>query len=695
MGKEPHRGDVQQAVELVDQIWSDVEFDAQFISAGYSNSVFHRILDIVVDLTESEFGFIGYVSADPNGSPFLTTLGITDISWDESSTRLYLENSPSGMEFRNLDTLFGAVMQTARMVVSNNPDSDPRSGGLPHGHPKLSSFAGIPLISNKKLVGMIGIANRPDGFSYPVLQGLGEVWNRLAYIIHAVKESALRRKAISTHITDESMLEAIFDNASDSILIVDSSLNVVKINRSARRLFDLEEDDLSSTNLVHLVVSRSGNLKHEIEKAGSNIDGSGLPFVDERFTGVDGRELIASVAKTNSVQEGEPIYTIFLAEMSAFEAIAKSKIDELHFITESSPNPIFLIDNESIVVGWNPAMAKLSGIGAYRAIGNSIQSLLGREFNSSLNESINNPAAHDLPTRYDLDIIYSQDDLVFTNSNGDVKVMNITPVPRFDFEGRRDGHYVAGREVTNQYFYHQENRKLALERESLINRLMRAQETERVKLAADLHDGPAQDLAAALMFLEKCSQFELPGGLVDISTKTRDSIDRTLSEIRHIINGLSPESLNTLGLVGALKSLAYRVVQESDLVLTLDISEDIDQLSSVNRQVAIYRIVQEAMRNTIKHANASEIKIKASLSDTMMFRLVYEDDGIGIANSKEDSQIPYHNGLGMSGMRHRADSIDAKFSIGTSGNGEKHGFRLTLEFDASTWNDFYSGLADG
>jgi PAS domain S-box-containing protein len=689
--KEPSRDDVQQVVDLVDQIWSDVEFHTPVISPEYSNSVFHRILDVVTDLTESEFGFIGYVSADPNGAPFLTTLAINDISWDEGSNRLYLENQPNGMEFRNLDTLFGAVLRTARIVVSNKPDSDPRRGGLPHGHPELSNFAGIPLISNNKLVGVVGIANRPNGFSYSGLKGISEVWSRLAYIIHAVKESVLHQQAITTNITHEAMFEAIFEKASDSILIVDSSLNIVRVNRSAVRLFESEEYELLSTNLVHLLVSNCGNLKDEIEKAVTNRNGSEPFFGDHQFTGMGGRKLIASVTRTNGVQEGEPIYTVYLREISAFEEKATAGYNELRTVIESSPNPIFQIDNEFKVEIWNPAMATVSGIGQYKAVGNSIQSLLGHEFYSSLNESMKEHASCDLRSPDD---IRGSDDLVFTNCNGDLRVINITPIPRVDFEGRCVGYYVAGREVTSRYFAHLENRQLSLERKSLVNRLMRAQESERVKLAADLHDGPAQDLSAALMYLEKCVAHELPRDLLDVSIKARDSIDRTLREIRLIINGLTPESLNNLGLFKALQALAYRIVQESDLVLILDISENIDQVSNVNCQIVVYRIIQEAMNNTIKHANASEIKINASLSDTMMFRLVYEDDGIGIANSTEDGQLPYFHGLGISGMRHRAESIDAKFSIGKRENGEKNGFRLSLEFDTPRWKDINSGLVD-
>ena len=97
--------------------------------------IFDGLLQVLLSVTESEFGFIGEVLRDPGGNPYLKEHAITNIAWNEETRRFYEEHAPEGLEFRNLKTLFGAVMVTGEPVISNNPSQDPRRGGLPEGHP--------------------------------------------------------------------------------------------------------------------------------------------------------------------------------------------------------------------------------------------------------------------------------------------------------------------------------------------------------------------------------------------------------------------------------------------------------------------------------------------------------------------------------------------------------------------------------
>lgn len=74
------------------------------------------------------------------------------------------ENIDEGIEFVNLKSLFGEVLVTGETLIANDPASDPRRGGLPPGHPALNAFMGMPIHRGDRLVGMIGIANRPGGY---------------------------------------------------------------------------------------------------------------------------------------------------------------------------------------------------------------------------------------------------------------------------------------------------------------------------------------------------------------------------------------------------------------------------------------------------------------------------------------------------------------------------------------------------
>jgi diguanylate cyclase (GGDEF)-like protein len=94
------------------------------------------------------------------------------------------------MEFHSLETLFGATLSTGDLVISNSPSTDPRSGGLPEGHPPLLSYAGIPLLDADGMVGMIGLANRSGGFTDDDVARLQPLRAMLAQIISRDVSSA-------------------------------------------------------------------------------------------------------------------------------------------------------------------------------------------------------------------------------------------------------------------------------------------------------------------------------------------------------------------------------------------------------------------------------------------------------------------------------------------------------------------------
>ena len=158
---------------------------AQFIRNQDRKKGFDDLLNGVIDLTQSEYGFVGEVLYDNQQKPYLKTYSITDISWDKNSQEFYKKNAPSGLEFTNLNTLFGQVLKTGQAIISNNPTQDPHRGGIPHGHPPLDSFLGIPIHHDQHFIGMLGIANRPNGYDTSVIEFLTPIINTIAQLVNA------------------------------------------------------------------------------------------------------------------------------------------------------------------------------------------------------------------------------------------------------------------------------------------------------------------------------------------------------------------------------------------------------------------------------------------------------------------------------------------------------------------------------
>ena len=116
---------------------------------------------------DSEYGFIGQIKHDEDGTMYLQAHAITNIAWNEATREFYRQNEETGLRFYNQETLFGHVMVHAEPVIANSPSSDPRAGGIPEGHPPLNHFLGIPFFEpgGKKMNGMVGIANKPGGYT--------------------------------------------------------------------------------------------------------------------------------------------------------------------------------------------------------------------------------------------------------------------------------------------------------------------------------------------------------------------------------------------------------------------------------------------------------------------------------------------------------------------------------------------------
>lgn len=156
-----------------------------FLTSDNQHAAFEQMLNDLLSLTGSQFGFIGETLFKENGDPYLKIGAITNIAWNPTTQALYQQVERRGLTFERLDTLLALPMTTGEVVISENVASDPRRGGLPEGHPDIISYIGIPVFSGDQQVGLVGLANRLGGYRTrlaeelePLLQTLGNLIER-------------------------------------------------------------------------------------------------------------------------------------------------------------------------------------------------------------------------------------------------------------------------------------------------------------------------------------------------------------------------------------------------------------------------------------------------------------------------------------------------------------------------------------
>ena len=124
--------------------------ESQFIAGIDPRTFFDGLLNDLVTLTKSEYGFIGEVIYPENGDPYIKTYAITNIAWNDEMRAFFDREAPKGLEFRKLKSLWGAVITTGKPVISNSPSTDPRRGGFRKDIHRLMLF-GIAALQRREI----------------------------------------------------------------------------------------------------------------------------------------------------------------------------------------------------------------------------------------------------------------------------------------------------------------------------------------------------------------------------------------------------------------------------------------------------------------------------------------------------------------------------------------------------------------
>lgn len=254
-----------------------------------------------------------------------------------------------------------------------------------------------------------------------------------------------------------------------------------------------------------------------------------------------------------------------------------------------------------------------------------------------------------------------------TEPGGLVGVLNVHTIARRDFTPRDiQLLHVIGRLIAGSLHQARLHRQLtARERahENFAEQVIAAQESERRRVAGDIHDGISQRLVSLTYRLDAAARLVDAGEQASAAEqleKARDLVDLTLGEARSAISGLRPPVLDDLGLAGGLASLAAST-PEVDLELALD-----DRRLPEHIEVALYRIAQEGVQNVVKHSRALVASVSFAVRDGVA-RLEIADNGVGFDTSRgiglvAGAELP-SSGYGMLSMAERAELVGGTLEV--------------------------------
>ena len=216
----------------------------------------------------------------------------------------------------------------------------------------------------------------------------------------------------------------------------------------------------------------------------------------------------------------------------------------------------------------------------------------------------------------------------------------------------------------------EELHRLEVERRRLLERTVEATEEERRRIAAEIHDGPIQHLAAIVFRLEALrgalERGEHSDDMAGTVARTQDDLRGEVVELRRMITELRPPVLDQLGLEEALQDHLEEVGHDAGIEVSMafELSERLEP----ELETVLYRVSQEALTNVVKHADARHVRLSLGEADgDVMLQIV--DDGVGF-NPEEAPTLVADGHLGLIAMRERVESVGGSWDLqSTPGEG--------------------------
>ncbi|MDI6817419.1 MAG: PAS domain S-box protein, partial [Actinomycetota bacterium] len=339
-------------------------------------------------------------------------------------------------------------------------------------------------------------------------------------------------------------------------------------------------------------------------------------------------------------------------------AAEQVKLSEQRYrqLFENAHDAIWVQDLSGTITAANEATADVFGYGLSELLGTDIKHVLPVQ-GLKIAKDLQNRLLRGEQTRQP----YTQK---LIRKDGMEIVLRLT-TNLISSNGHASGLQFIGRDITNELRM-QENQQFYLEQ------ITKAHEDERLRISRDLHDSTAQNLIAAINQLEDFCHTDqyLPMPKLQVLLGLYEQLKDVLREIRQVSRDLRPSIIDDLGILPAVEWLTEQVASDYKIETSLDIIGD-ERRFSPEIEVTVFRIVQEALRNVVKHANATKAGVTIEFKEAETIVKV-ADNGKGFALPNSLGEFSREGKLGVDGMLTRAKlvggtlDIDSKAGLGTT-----------------------------
>ena len=479
-----------------------------------------------------------------------------------------------------------------------------------------------------------------------------------------------RRPPARISSPSEQKFRGLLESAPDAIVIVDDQGVIQLVNGEAERLFGYERDEMIG-QAVELLVPDSVTQPHVAHRRSYTEDPTRRPMgigLDLSARHKDGSEIPVEISLSPLQTDEGLLITSAIRDISARRqaqlALRESERRFREFV-EGTDDLVARVDAEGRFLYVNDTSRRVFGLEPADCVGLALNDFVHPDDRERTEKSF----AQWIHDRVASATIENRQ----LSRHGRITNLLWTVNPRYDLKGEVTSITSIARDITDRKRLEAAERKaieadLQLQSEKMESQLRReilrrsitAQEEERRRIARELHDETAQALTGLSLGLGRIEQTNDVEAARAEAKRLGGQVVDAMRELRRIAMRLRPSTLDDLGLIPALEQLVATSLVSAEAEVTFH-HHAMDRRLDPELETIVYRIMQEALTNAARHANASRIRVEVAAEDDDTVVASVQDDGQGL-----DPEAAIGRGLGLGGMRERAGLANGTLEISSA-----------------------------
>jgi PAS domain S-box-containing protein len=632
------------------------------------------VLDHAKRLTSSEFGYASHI--DPQTGYHIASTMTRDI-WDICR----IENKD--IVFKEFTGLWGWVLNKRKPLMTNDPSNDRRSSGTPEGHVPIRRFLSVPALVGGTLVGQIALANSDHDYTkrdLAVVERLAALYaialqrkrredelqkaygelerrveERTAELGQEIKE---RKQTEEMLLETKELLERVFSSIDLMVAYMDTDFNFIRVNRSYAEADDrIPEFFVGKNHFVLYPNEENEAIFRKVVETGESYFTFEKPFVyaEHPERGVTYWDWSLQPVK----DRGGKVSGVVLSMVNVTE---RKLAQEARRESELRYRSLFQESMDAVII--------TSRDGKFIDMNQSIIDTLGYTREELMRMDIRMLYVYPKDRKRFQDAIEREGfvrdyEVKFRKRDGTELDCLFTATIRRAEDGTVLGYQGIIRDITDRKKANEALRESEKQLRYLSSQLLSAQESERKRIARELHDGIGQSMSAIKFSVENTVRQmdkSTTGGDIQTLKALIPLIQSSIEEVRKIGMALRPSTLDDLGILATI-SWFCREFQTiySGIRVEKQIEIQEDEMPDTLKTI-IYRVLQESLNNVAKHSEADQVSLSLRKTEGGL-ELAIEDNGVGFDLEDMLSGESSRRGLGLASMRERTELSGGSFAI--------------------------------